>query len=96
LADELTSAYTSIGAMAKAVCSLLYDPYLKNGSMTSEQERVLQAIRNYAKGWAENAGFVDVAEDIEKHYGISKGIQNHIDELTTKVQKRNKGYERGL
>ncbi len=95
LAEGLDAAYQSIGAMAKAVCSLLYDPELKIENLPPKQERVLQAIRSYAKDWAETAGFNHVAEDIQKHYGISKGIQNHIDELTPKPPMRNKSYDWG-
>ena len=82
--------------MAQAVNALLYDPALIIEGLTPQQERLLKAIPNYAIGWAENAGFDDIAGDIQKHYGISKGIQNHIDELTPKLPKCNKNYERGL
>jgi hypothetical protein len=92
LAIDLEAAYKSIGAMAKAVSSLLCDPDLKIDSLTPVQERVLQAIQNYAVKWAERAGFTEVAEDIRKYYGISKGIQSHIDELTP---KRNRSYDHG-
>ncbi len=37
-----------------------------NDDFTLDAERVLQAIRNYAKGWAITAGFNNIAEDIEK------------------------------
>lgn len=96
LTDELNGAYSSIGSIAKAINALLYDPALIIEGLTPQQERLLKAIPNYAVGWAENAGFDNVAEDIQKHYGISKGIQNHIDELTPKPPKRNKSYDRGL
>jgi chromosome segregation ATPase len=95
LAEGLDAAYVSIGAMAKAVSSLLCDPDLKIDSLTPVQERVLQAVRNYAVTWAEKAGFTDVADDIRKYYGISKGIQSHIDELTPKPHKR-RSYDMGL
>jgi hypothetical protein len=80
--------------MAKAVSSLQCDPALKIDSLTPVQGRVLQAIQNYAVAWAENTGFTEVAEDIRKHYGISKGIQSRIDELTPKPQKR-RSYDMG-
>ncbi|MCL2360881.1 MAG: hypothetical protein FWC73_03585 [Defluviitaleaceae bacterium] len=41
--------YTSVGAIAKANASLLFDPALKLENMKPEQERLLQATRNYAK-----------------------------------------------
>jgi len=92
---DLRNAYTSIGAMAKANCSLLHDPDIKLDSPTPAQERLLQATCNYAKGWAESIGFSDIAQDIDKHYGISKGIQNHIDDLTPKQTKK-RSYDHSL
>ena len=82
--------------MTQAVNALLYDPALVIEGLTPQQERLLKAVPNYAIGWAENAGFDDIAEDIRKHYGISKGIQNHVDELTPKPLKRNKSYGHSL
>ena len=46
LQDDLRNAYTSIGAMAKAVASLLFDPAIKLADPTPAQERLLQAVRN--------------------------------------------------
>ncbi len=92
LTVDLEEAYKSIGAMAKVVSSLQCDPDLKIDVLTPAQERVLQALQNYAITWAESAGFTEVAEDIRKYYGISKGIQSHIDELTP---KRNRSYDHG-
>ena len=57
---------------------------------------LFRSIPNYAIAWAKNAGFDDIAEDIQKHYGISKGIQKHIDELMPKPLKRNKSYGHSL
>ena len=95
LQEDLRNAYTSLGAMAKANASLLFDPALKLENMKPEQERLLKATRNYAKGWAENMGFNDIAQEIEKYYDISKGIQNHIDDLTPKQTKK-RSYDHGL
>ena len=64
LKEELEGAYESIGAMAKANCSLLYDPTLKLNNPTPEQERLLQATRNYAAAHSKKAGFEDIALDI--------------------------------
>lgn len=96
LTEGLKGAYSSVGSIAQAVNALLYDPALIIEGLTPQQERLLKAIPNYAIGWAEKAGFSDIAEDIQKHYGISKGIQNQIDELTPKPPKRNKSYGHSL
>jgi hypothetical protein len=82
--------------MSKANGSLLYDPNLKIDSLTPEQEPLLRATRNYAVTHSKNAGFDDIAQDIEKHYGLTKGIQNHIDELTPKPQIKKRSYDYDL
>jgi hypothetical protein len=94
----LRKAYTIIEAMAKANASLLHDPKLKIEGLNSEQIRILQATRNYAIAHSKNARFDDIAQNIEKYYGLTKGIQNHIDELTpkTKVKKRSQSYGHSL
>ena len=50
---------------------------------------------NYGEKWAGNAGFIDIAEDIEKHYGISPGIQNCIDDLVKKTTRK-RSYDHSL
>jgi hypothetical protein len=94
LKQDLRYAYESVGALAKANASLLFDPDLKIENITPAQERLLQATRNYAAKHASNEGFDDIVQDIQKHYGLTKGIQNHIDELTPKPQtkKRSTGH----
>ena len=96
LKEGVQNAYRSLGAMAKANGSLLYDPALKIENLTPEQERLLQATRNYAVTHSQNAGFEDIAQDVEKHYGLTKGIQNHIDDLTPKVNAKKRNYDHGL
>ena len=95
LKEDLHNAYLSVGAMAKANASLLYDPELKLNNPTPAQERLLQATRKYAAKHATLAGFSDIAQDIEKHYEITKGMQNHIDDLMPK-QTRKKSYDHSL
>jgi len=95
LQKDLQNAYTSLGAMAKANASLLFDPALKLDNMKPEQERLLQATRNYAATHSKNAGFNDIVQEIEKYYNVSKGIQNHIDDLTPKQTKK-RSYDHSL
>ncbi|HCC34293.1 MAG TPA: addiction module antidote protein, HigA family [Ruminococcaceae bacterium] len=91
----MKGAYSNVGSMAKAINAILYDPALIIEGLTPPQERLLKAIPNYAVTWAKKAGLTEIAEDIEKHYEISPGIQKHIDELTPKP-KRNKSYGHSL
>ena len=69
--------------------------HIKKKEETPTQDRLLQATRKYAAAHARNAGFDDIAQDIDKHYEITKGMQNHIDELMPK-QTRKKSYDHGL
>ena len=96
LKDCLNRAYIRIGAMAKANASLLCDPALKIANLTESQERVLKAAQNYAAAHARNEGFEDVAVDIEKHYGITEGMQDKINELLPKPQVRRRDYNHSL
>ena len=74
---------------------MLYEPNLKLINMTPEQERTLQATLNYAVTHISNAGFYDIAQDVDKHYGFSWDIQKHIDELTPKPQVKKRNYDIG-
>ena len=96
LKQDLRNAYTSVGAMVKANGSLLFGPALKLTNITPEQERLLQATRSYAVTHLQNAGFEDIAQYVEKHYGLTKGMQNKIDELTPKSQIKKRDYGHGL
>jgi hypothetical protein len=92
LKEGLRNAYTSTGAIAKANAALLYAPNLKIANLTPEQERVLKAASSYAAAHARKMGFEDIAQDVDKHYEITTGMQKHIDELTPKPQVRNRSY----
>jgi len=98
LQAELKNAYVSLGAMAKANGSLLWDDdsSLKIDSLTPAQERLLKATRNYAANFARRAGFEDIAKDIEKHYGITQGMQEQITELMPKPKEIDRGWDMEL
>jgi hypothetical protein len=93
LKQDLRNAYTSVGAMAKANGCLLFDEKMKIPNITPEQERLLKATRTYAAAHSRNSDFEDIAQDIEKHYGLTKGMQNHVDELTPKPQTKKRSYD---
>jgi len=96
LKQDVGNAYESIGAIATANGYLLFDADMKIPNITPAQERLLQATRNYAAKHASNEGFDDIAQDIQKHYGLSTGLQNHIDELMPKPQTKKRSYDHGL
>jgi len=91
----LEECYMSISAICKAVGMLKYDDNqgYKVYGLSEKQDRLIDAISNYGANWAEHDGLNDVADDIRKHIGLSKGIQNEIKELEPK--SKDKGWERG-
>lgn len=74
-------AYESITNIVKAVGMLKYDKEDGYGvpNLTKKQEKLIDGIADYGVKWAKEDGQHDLAEDMEKHIGISKGIQNTIE-----------------
>ena len=85
LTETNRGAYESLTNVCKAVGMLKYD---KNGDykaeLTPHQERLIDGVANYSARWAKNDGHPDLSEKIKKEIGISKGIQDEIDELVPK------------
>lgn len=81
LTDKLKGAYTSLTNIVKAVGMLKYDKEdgYKVSDLTQKQEKLIDGIAEYGAKWAKEDGFPDMAEDMEKHIGISKGIANTIE-----------------
>ena len=81
LTDKLKGAYTSLTNIVKAVGMLKYDKEDGYGvpNLTKKQEKLIDGIADYGVKWAKEDGQHDLAEDMEKHIGISKGIQNTIE-----------------
>ena len=88
LKQTLRNAYESLTCVTKAIGMLKYSDDDYKASLTEQQGRLIDAIAKYSEYWAKYDGFDDLAEDIRKHIGISKGIQNEINEL---MPKRNRG-----
>lgn len=81
LTDKLRGAYTSLTNIVKAVGMLKYDKEdgYKVPDLTKKQEKLIDGIAEYGAKWAKKDGFPDMAEDMEKHIGISKGIADTIE-----------------
>lgn len=81
LTDKLKGAYTSLTNIVKAVGMLKYDKEdgYKVPDLTQQQEKLIDGIAEYGAKWAKEDGFPDMAEDMEKHIGISKGIADTIE-----------------
>lgn len=81
LTDKLKGVYTSLTNIVKAVGMLKYDKEdgYKVPDLTQKQEKLIDGIAEYGAKWAKEDGFPDMAEDMEKHIGISKGIADTIE-----------------
>lgn len=95
LTDKLRGAYTSLTNIVKAVGMLKYDKEdgYKVPDLTKKQEKLIDGIAEYGAKWAKEDGFPDMAEDMEKHIGISKGIEKIVE---PPAPKRSKGWEMEL
>ena len=82
LKTELKDAHWSVSALSRAAGSLLWEDGLKISNPTQKQEVLLKAMRQYGVKHTRDAGFDDIADYINKHYGISEGLQSDVDELT--------------
>ena len=95
LTDKLRGAYTSLTNIVKAVGMLKYDKEdgYKVPDLTKKQEKLIDGIAEYGAKWAKEDGFPDMAEDMEKRVGISKGIEKIVE---PPAPKRSRGYEMEL
>lgn|GEM_PF-5523001 len=94
LKNNLEVAFQSIANMSKAIGMLLHDKEHCIKHLTKKQEMALKAIQNYGIKHVENAGFDEIAQNMRKYYGFTKGIQDVINELMPKPPQRGKGgYE---
>jgi hypothetical protein len=80
LTDKLKGAYQSLAAVVKAVRMLKYDDRdgYKVEGLNKKQDRLIDGLAEYGAKWAKEDGYKDIAEDMEKHIGISQGIEKTI------------------
>ncbi len=104
LTEKLRGAYLSLTNVVKAVGMLKYDRekdqdgnyiYGKYGisNLSKAQEKLIDGLAEYGAKWAKEDGFPDMATEMEKNIGISKGIEKIIE---PQVPKRSRGYEMEL
>lgn len=90
LTEKLRGAYESLTNVVKAVGMLKYDrekdqngnyTYGKYGisNLSKAQDKLIDGLAEYGAKWAREDGFPEMAEDMEKHIGISKGIADTIE-----------------
>lgn len=80
LTDKLKGAYQSLAAVVKAARMLKYDGRdgYKVEGLTRKQDKLIDGLAAYGAQWAREDGYSEMAEDMEKHIGISKGIEKTI------------------
>lgn len=104
LTDKLKGAYESLTNVVKAVGMLKYDrekdqngnyTYGKYGisNLSKVQDKLIDGLAEYGARWAKEDGFPEMAEEMEKRVGISKGIEKIIE---PPAPKRSRGYEMEL
>lgn len=104
LRDKLKGAYESLTNVVKAVGMLKYDrekdqngnyTYGKYGisDLSKAQDKLIDGLAEYGAMWAREDGFPEMAEEMEKHVGISKGIEKIVE---PQAPKRSRGYEMEL
>ena len=104
LTDKLKGAYESLTNVVKAVGMLKYDrekdqngnyTYGKYGisNLSRAQDKLIDGLAEYGARWAKEDGFPEMAEEMEKRVGISKGIEKIIE---PPAPKRSRGYEMEL
>ncbi|EJX03370.1 plasmid recombination protein [gut metagenome] len=96
LTDKLRGAYESLTNIVKAVGMLKYDKTngYKVDVLSKKQERVIDGVAKYGAMLAREDGFPEMAEDMEKNVGISKGLQKVIEPQAPKIRSR--GWEMEL
>lgn len=89
LEERLHGMCESLTNVVKAFNLLKYDK--DSGyrvELTKKQSRLFDGLENYAKNWLREENKHDMAADIEKHIGLSKGIEKEIKALEPKSKGR--------
>ena len=104
LRDKLRGAYESLTNVVKATGMLKYDrekdangnyTYGKYGisNLSKAQEKLIDGLAEYGAKWAREDGFPEMAEEMEKRVGISKGIEKIIEPPAPKRSHYHDGPE---
>ena len=104
LRDKLRGAYESLTNVVKATGMLKYDrekdqngnyTYGKYGisNLSKAQEKLIDGLAEYGAKWAREDGFPEMAEEMEKRVGISKGIEKIIEPQAPKRSHYHDGPE---
>lgn len=80
LKSRLRGAYESLADIVKAVGMMKYDDRdgFKVGSLTKKQDRLIDSVADLGISRAKKEGFSDLAEDMQKHVGVSPELKKLI------------------
>lgn len=87
LKQQVSRLYENIASMSKAIGCLKYDNEnsgYRINNLSPKQTQLIDGIRNYAKTWAIRDGYKDIAEEIQKYYGLTEGMEIEIKKLKPK------------
>ena len=81
LLDKIKIAYNCLKNIVMAVGMLKYgkDKGYKVETLTEKQERLIDGVAEYGAKYAREDGFIEMAEDMEKHVGIDKEISKIVE-----------------
>jgi hypothetical protein len=86
LTARLDDACEYVRGMAQAIGFLKYDKEDYKAELTPKQERLLDAVTNYASSRLRGLEREDLATEVDEHIKISKGMQHEIEKLEPKHQ----------
>ena len=92
LEERLDGMCQSLTNVTKAFGMLKHDKDGYQVHLNEKQSRLFTAIEKYTTKWLREENKEDMAVDVEKHIGISKGISKEIEALTP---KRTISHDRG-
>lgn len=84
LEERLHGMCESLTNVVQAFNLLKYDKGDYRVELTKKQSRLFDGLENYAKSWLREENKHDMAIDIEKRIGLSKGIEKEIKALEPK------------
>ena len=108
LTDKLKGAYESLTNVVKAVGMLKYDrekdqngnyTYGKYGisNLSKAQDKLIDGLAEYGARWAKEDGFPEMAEEMEKRVGISKGgVGKSMTSALLACAMARRGYHCGI
>lgn len=88
--EALKEVCESYANAVKAIGMLKYDKELNGyrANLNEKQSRLIDAVTNYGASWIKSKGYPEIAENMQKRIGISRGIQNELNELNPYYHSR--------